>query len=169
MKKLFAIVLVVMLALGTVSALADKELNWTEEYAAQAEQIGGEFVAIEELGLVMWVPADMPAQEVSEGYQAIGYFAIYGNDSAAVALQYVESDGADLMEKVNNIEGAANAEAMTVNGLPCVNFDMPDYDGTCVAFATEKGNVFVITFTPISSEDFKANAQVIMASLQAAE
>ena len=171
MKKLFALLLVLCLLCCSAAMAEGAEANWADVEAA-ANEIGGGFVSIEDLSLVMWLPDGYVVNtDLSEEYTSVGYFAIFAPEdgSGAVALQYVESDGSDLLERVNNIEGAANAETMTVNGLPCVNFDMPESNASCLAFATEKGNVFVITCAPITSEDFAKKATIIIASVQSAE
>ena len=168
MKKLFALMLALCLMLGC-TALADVEVNW-EDVEDAVE--GGDFVTIEELGLDIWIPDDYVDMELDESYTSVGYFKLFGAEdgSGAVAFQYIEAAAdVDLLEAVNAIEGASGAESMIINGLPCVNFDLLEQNASCLAFNTQKGNILVITFAPISSDDFKAKAQFIMASIQSAE
>ena len=171
MKKLFALMLALCLMLGC-TALAEEttELNWADVQSS-AEQIGGQFIPID-LGLAVWAPNDYYVlSDLNEEYTSKGIYAMIAPEdfSGAIALQYVEANGATAMECVANIEGAVDPKEMTINGFPCVNFDLPEMDATCVAFETEKGNLFVISFLPISNAEFAKIATIMVASLQSAE
>jgi len=175
MKKLFALMLTLCLMLCS-AALAEGavEMNWAD-VAPAAEEIGGQFLAIE-LGLAVWAPNDFyVVNEIPEAYAEKGIYGMFaeldneGNMTGAITLQYVKANGATVEECVSNIEGAADPKSMVINGYPCVNFDLPEMDATCVAFGTEQGNLFVISFLPISNPDFATKATIMVASLQSAE
>ena len=167
MKKLFALMLALSLMLGCAALADDLEFNWAD-YEGQAE--GGSFVTVEELGLSLWLPDGYADTELTEEAIDAGCFkAFFAEDGSGVAFLYVEAQGADLMEAVNAIEGATDPESMIVNGLSCVNYDMKEENATCLAFSTEKDNILVIMFGPISDEEYMAKARIIMASIQSAE
>lgn len=88
--------------------------------------------------------------------------------TGVIALQYVEANGATVEECVANIEGATDPKEMVINGLPCINFDLKEMDATCVAFATEQGKLFVLSFLPMSDEKFATVSTIMVASIQTA-
>ena len=176
MKKLSALLLALCLLFSVAVAEDAVVLNW-DSVSQVADDVGGQWLAINDLGLVLWAPNDLyVVEEIPDEYadkDVKGMF-ISRNDetgeiTGTITFQYIEANGADVMECVNAIEGAANAKAMVINGLPCVNYDMPEEDATCVAYATEKGNLFVISFLPVSDEAFAGQALLMMASIQNAQ
>ena len=170
MKKLFALMLALCLLCSAALAEGSVELNWSDVEAA-ANEIGGQFIAID-LGLMVWAPAGyLVLSDLNEEYTSQGIYALIAPEdlSGAIALQYVEANGADVMDCVNAIDGATDAQPMVINGLPCVNFDMAAMDASCVAFGTEQGNLFVVSFMPMSDADFATKATVMVASIQQVE
>ena len=172
MKKLFALLLALCL-LGSF-AMAETtevtEVNWADVEGA-ASEVGGQFVTVEALSMAFWLPEGFVQSELTEDQEAMGFFAIFNaeDNSGRIGMQFIEADGADVMDVIGEIEGASDAEPMLVNGLSCVNFDMKDMDATCLAFGTQNGNILVITFAPMSNEDFAAKAMLVVASIQSAE
>ena len=176
MKKFFALMLALCLLCSVAMAEEADEMNW-EDYAAATEEVEGQWLSISSLGLVLWAPNDfyvvneVPEEFASDDVQ--GMFVSMDEESGAITgaiiFQYIEANGADVMDCVNAIDGAVEAKPMVINGFPCVNFDLPAKDATCVAFGTEQGNLFVSTFLPLSNTDFAAKATIMMASLQSAE
>ena len=171
MKKLCAIVLALALALSAVPALA-AELNWSdvEEYAAQ---IDGRFVLIEQVGAIMWLPDIMQQVELPEEAAEMGYIGAFATDdgSYAVAIQYMDAQGADLSALIPVMEesGATGFEDLVINGIPGLGFDMEAADSSCVAIATEQGYYLIITFSHVSDTEFAQVCQIMAASLQPAE
>jgi len=173
MKKLFALLLALCLLCSVAMAEEATTMNW-EDVAAAAEEVGGQFIAID-LGLMVWAPNDFYViNEIPEAFASQGIYAMFasldeatGEITGAITLQYVEANGATAAECVSNIEGAAEPKDMIINGFPCVNFDLPANDASCVAYETEKGNLFVISFLPMTNVDFAAKATIMVASIQA--
>ena len=175
MKKLFALMLALCLLCSVALAEGPVELNWADVEAA-AEEVGGQFFAIEALGLVVWAPNDFYiVNESPEEYAERGINGMFaavdeeGNLTGAITLQYLDVNGASVEECVAAIEGASDPQDMIINGFPCVSFDLPEMDATCVAYATEQGNLFVVSFLPLSNADFAAKSVIMVASLQSAE
>ena len=174
MKKLFALMLALCLMFSVAMAETAVEMNW-QDVAGAAEEVGGQWFSID-LGLAVWAPNDFfIVNEIPEDYTSKGIYGMFaaldddGNLTGAITLQYVEANGASVEECVANIDGAADAKPMVINGYPCVNFDLPEMDATCVAYGTEQGNLFVVSFLPISNTDFAAKATIMVASIQSAE
>ena len=171
MKKLFAVVLALVLALSTVSALAT-EVTW-EEASVAAEGVDGDFYLIEQVGLAVWVPAvlqpvELPAEAAEDGYIACFMTAEQG---AGFTVQYLDGQGNSLEAFAATMEtaGAVDIENVVINGLPAISFEMPESDASVIACATEAGYYLVFSFSPMSDEGFRATAVVIGASIQAAE
>ena len=106
MKKLFALVLVMILALSAVSAMA-AELNWSDVEEG-ASQIEGDFVTFDEIAVKIWMPAVFQATELTDEDVENGYIGYYmpADESAAVAVQYVNTDGMTLEEYSAKLEEA---------------------------------------------------------------
>ena len=172
MKKLFAVVLALCLLCGC-TAMAETaqavELNWSDVEEV-ANHLGGAFIGID-LGLVIWAPNDyVVLSELAEEYTSKGIYGMIAKEdlTGVIALQYVEANGATVEECVANIEGATDPKEMVINGLQCINFDMKEMDATCVAFATEQGKLFVLSFLPLSDEEFATVSTIMVASIQTA-
>lgn len=168
MKKLFALVLVMILALSAVSAMA-AELNWSDVEEG-ASQIEGDFVTFDEIAVKIWMPAVFQATELTDEDVENGYIGYYmpADESAAVAVQYVNTDGMTLEEYSAKLEeaGLTGIETGTVNGLPCVSYDNTEADASSIAFTTEAGYILEVTCAPMSDEGFAAVAMMIVASIQ---
>lgn len=173
MKKLVAL-LVALCMMCSVTAMAETteavELNWSD-VEELANEIGGVFVQID-LGLVIWAPNGyVVLSELPEEYTEKGIYGMIAKEdlSGAIALQYVDVNGTSLADCVAAIEGASDPREMVINGYPCINFDLKEMDATCVAFATEQGKLFVLSFLPMSDAEFAVVSTVMVASIQSAE
>ena len=122
MKKLFALMLALCLLCSVALAEGPVELNWADVEAA-AEEVGGQFFAIEALGLVVWAPNDFYiVNEIPEEYAERGINGMFaavdeeGNLTGAITLQYLDVNGASVEECVAAIEGASDPQS-TGSGL----------------------------------------------------
>ena len=166
MKKLFALILAVAMMLGC-TALAD-DITWEQvEPAVEAAGITGEFYTFEEIALEVFVPTGMVDSELPDD-SYIGYFA--AEDGSALAVQYVNADGMDLDTYAAGLEavGATEIEMGTVNGLPCVTYEVPANKTVNVAFATQEGYILEAVCGPVETEDAKTGAALILARRGAA-
>ena len=172
MKKLFAIVLALVLALSAIPALAATELNWSDVEAAVAN-VDARFVLIEEVSAIMWVPAELQQIELDKEYLDAGYIGVFTTEDGSyiVGIQYMDVGGAALSDFVAAMTevGGAEFEEGIVNGIPCLTFSLPEADAGCVAIATENGYFLVFTFAPISDEEFATVAGFMIASIQPME
>jgi hypothetical protein len=168
MKKLFALMLALCLMLGC-TALADTDISW-EQVAPllEANGVTGQWYTFEQIAVAIFIPDGLaPAELPDESY--IGYFA--AEDGSAVAVQYVNVDGMDLETYAAALPdaGATGIEAGTVNGLPCVSYDLAESNAMCVAFTTQMGYILEAVVAPVADDNAKLAASVILASIQAVE
>ncbi len=170
MKKLFALVLALCLLCGctALAETATNEITW-EDVApiVEAGNVTGDFYTFDQLSVAIWIPTGMvPAELPDDSY--IGYFVPEDGSEGAVAACYVDMNGADLDTYRDAVEqvGGTDIEMGTVNGFPCVTYELPEQKTVCIAFVTEAGYVFEVAIAPVSTEEEKMAASVIMASIQ---
>ena len=182
MKKVLVGFLVSCMMLSSTAVFAEEtessvtELNW-EDIEAMNEMADediisqGSFVVFDEIDCMMWVPdalqeVELTDEDVEAGY--IGYFQAE-DESATVAVMYVDADGMDYdgyKEYLEGSEDVAEVEEMVVNGNPCISYDMPDNDYTCLTFPTQAGRFLEFTFAPMSDENFQGIVAIMGASIQ---
>ncbi len=173
MKKLFAMMMALILALGCAAGLAEgtetREINWADVEPAVAEVDGG-FVAMEDLGIQMWLPSVITATEITDELAQQGIlYAFAANDGSAgvtVAAQMLP-EGYTIEDYIAGMAeaGATEVETGIINGLNCCTFDMADMDASCVLYSYGENSVVLFSYLPMSDEGFKSTAQVIMCSV----
>ena len=107
-------------------------------------------------------------EDKEEGY--IGYF-MPEDESGAVAVMYVDVNGMSLEEYAEILTseaGATEVEVGTVNGLPCVSYQLPEQDSVSVTFTTEAGYVLEVTCAPLSEENAELVWGAVVSSIQGA-
>ena len=184
MKKLFALILAVLMVLGCVAVASAEQaqtlqLNW-EEYAAEIEAseeakatLAGDFVTMEEIALKLYIPAAFEQVELTDEDREAGYIAYFAmGEDMGIGIQYVDADGMSLEEYAQLLtEDGIECTNAVVNGLPALaySFTENDRETSVLAFSTEMGYILEIAFAPTNDEGFGAVATVLMASVQAAE
>ena len=184
MKKLFALILAVLMVLGCVAVASAEQaqtlqLNW-EEYAAEIEAseeakaaLSGDFVTMEEIALKIYIPAAFEQAELTDEDREAGYIAYFAmGEDMGIGIQYVDADGMSLEEYAQRLtEDGIECTNAVVNGLPALaySFTEDDRETAVLAFSTEKGYILEISFVPANDKGFAAVATVVMASVQAAE
>ena len=168
MKKLFALALALCLLFGC-TALADNEITW-EQVAPMVEGSGitGQWYTFEQIAVKIFIPDGMTPVESSDE-NVIGYFQ--SEDGDAVCVNYVNVDGMDLETYTAALPqvGATEIETGTLNGLPCVTYEVPANKTVNAAFTTQAGYVLEFAMGPIADDNAKVGASIIVASIQAAE
>ena len=174
MKKLSAVLLALCLLLSVAVAETIPEINWeTFEAAINEAGIQGDFYTFNDLAVKFWVPqglnaVELTAEDAEKGY--IGYFT--SEDGATLAFLYVNAEGLSLEDYAAWLQGneeITDVEIAVVNGLPCVNYRMPAQDSVNVAFTTEAGYILEVVCGPVTTDEEKLGASVILASIQSAE
>ena len=168
MKKLFALMLALCLMFSV--AMAETTINW-EDVAPQLEAIGltGQFYTFNEIAVAVFIPTGMsPAELPGENY--IGYFAADDGSGEALAVMYVDMDGMDLENYAAAIAdpsiGATEIEFGTLNGMPCVTYEVPANGTINVAFTTAMGYILEVVVGPLADDNAKIGASYILASVQ---
>lgn len=179
MKKTAALLLSLCMLLTFACALAEaspaaNEINWSD-VEPQITEAGwqGDFVTFDEIAVKLWVPAAMPAVELTDDNRAMGLIGCFATQdgSASVGVQYTDIAGMSLEDFAAKLTetGAADAATGIINGLPVLTYALPADDSACVALTTESGYLFQVIFAPMSDEGFSSVASIMMASLQAEE
>ena len=185
MKKLFALILAVLMVLGCAAVASAEEvqtleLNW-EDIAKEIEASeemkaawSGDFVTMDEIAMKLYIPASFEQTELTDEDREAGYIAYFtmGEDKG-VGIQYVDMGGMSLEEYAQALTEEYGYECTNavVNGLPALaySFTEDDRETAVLAFSTEMGYILEIAFAPTNDEGFAAVAAVLMASVQAAE
>ena len=176
MKKLFAIMMALcLLVSGTALAEAAEEVNWSDvAEVIEASGVNGDFHTFDEIAVKIWIPEGMNAveltqEDIDKGF--IGYFAPE-DQSASLSVVYVDTDGMTLEEygeNLANMEGVTEIEFGTVNGLPCVTYEIPEQSSMSIAFTTEAGYVLEVTCWPLGDENAMLVWGAVTASIQPEE
>ena len=173
MKKFIALLVLICIALMP-AALAEEtpSLNW-EDFAPilEAGGVTGQFYTFDEIAVKMWLPdginpVELTEEDTSKGY--VGYF-MPDDESAAVAVMYVDVNGMTLEQYAEYLTGEADAtevEMGTVNGLPCVSYKLPEQDTVNIAFTTEAGYILEVTCWPLSEENAELVWGAVVSSIQ---
>ena len=164
MKKLFALILAVLMVLGCVAVASAEQaqtlqLNW-EEYAAEIEAseeakaaLSGDFVTMEEIALKIYIPAAFEQAELTDEDREAGYIAYFAmGEDMGIGIQYVDADGMSLEEYAQRLtEDGIECTNAVVNGLPALaySFTEDDRETAVLAFSTEKGYILEISLSLI--------------------
>ena len=169
MKKMFALVVALCLVFTVAVAEEENSITWEQVLPmVEAGDVTGDFYTFDEISLKIWIPAGMvPGELPYENY--IGYFVSEDGSEDAVAVIYVDANGMDLSTYAGQLAeyGATGIEMGTVNGLPCVTYELAEAATMCIAFATQAGYILEVACGPVTSDAEKMGAGVIMASIQA--
>ena len=166
MKKLFALVLALCLLCGC-TALADNEISWEQvEPLLEQSGVNGNLYTFDQIAVAIFIPEGLESVELPDD-SYIGYFA--AEDGSAVAVQYVNVEGMDLETYTAALPGvgATEIETGTVNGLPCVTYEVPANKTMNIAFTTEAGYILEVVVGPVEDDNAKTAAGFIMASIMA--
>lgn len=172
----FVVLAVLLLTFSAVFAQETEtvqEINW-EDIAPALEESGleGEFCAVSDFGIAMWVPVQLHEVELTEEDVENGYISYLTTDDEDVAVAIICADGEgmtleDYMAYLESTEDVSDVEYGLVNGIEAVSYD---YDGNMnLAFITDAGYILEFTFGPMSDEGFATVASIMAASIQTVE
>ena len=172
MKKLLSIVMALCLMMTVALAEEVPSLNWADfEPILEQSGVTGQFYTFDDIAVQMWVPdglnpVELTEEDVANGY--IGYF-MPEDQSAAVAVMYVDINGMSLEDYAAKLPeyGATEIEMGTVNGFPCVSYNLPEQDSVSVTFTTEAGYALEVTCAPASEENAELVWGAVISSIQA--
>ena len=170
MKKLVVLILALCMLCSVAFA---NELTWAS-VEETASQIAGEFKTFDEISVKIWMPDVLKAVELSDDDREGGYIGYYMTEdqSAAVAVQYVNMEGMSLEEyeaQLKEDSEVSDIEAGTVNGLPALSYAIKEKDTGVVAFTTEMGYILEVACGKMSAESLAAVVPFIISSIQSAK
>lgn len=181
MKKIISLIMILAMLLVSASAFAEAAYTYTEYTYDESlfTDIGGEWIAMEGLGLMYYQPdiyltAEVPAELAENG--VIGAFAT--EDSSSVfTVAYgpalnVEGNAAASIEELGafyTATGATNVDVIIVNGIPVLTSMMTENDIINYSVFFEDSTQCVLTFTPASDANTALIAGLMLSSLMIAE
>ena len=179
MKKLFALILSLCLLAGCCAFAEEEEndsmpeINWADAEEA-ASQIDGQFTAIADLGLKIFVPAIFGNAEVTEEQKAAGVIALMSTADGAGRVSFTYQDLGEMEDDafIDELEkaGATEIEWALLNGCDALSYELA-VNGTqttnVVLFNDSK--ILTVSFAPTDDEGFKGVAGIMIASIQPAE
>lgn len=173
MKKLLALLVLACIAL-TSAAMAES-VTWEEVGAAFVENYGleGDFVALSDMGLAIWVPSDLIATEVPEEDAAAGRYALFidQNQECYLAVDAINVEGMTLDQALQNAidSGMTEPEIANINGLDAVTYADPNNNIGVVVLVDTNSNMIIFSFGPVDSDEGKIAYGVISSSLMPLE
>ena len=174
MKKIIAMLALLCAVILPFSAMADTAvITWDEvgAPAVEAFELSGDFVALEDLGLAIWLPDGMEATEVSDEDAAAGRLCLLTDGSCALVIDAVHVDGMTLDQALENAtdNGMFEPEIVNVNGLDVVSYKNEAISAGCIVLVDTNSNMIIFSFTPIEGEIAEIAFGVIMSSLMPLE
>ena len=171
MKKLFAILMALCLFVsGAALAEAAEEVNWSDvAEVIEASGVNGDFHTFDEIAVKIWIPEGLEPVELTQEDVDAGYIGYFQNEEAALAVVYVDVDGASIEDYANSLAGMEDVEniaMLNINGLQGVRYQLPEKDSLNIAFATEAGYILEVTMAPLSAEGADVVWGVVGASIQ---
>lgn len=173
MKKLFALIL----ALGLLCSVASAEetvINWEDMIPViEASGLEGDFVLLEDLGLMIWLPEGMESVEVPEDQAAAGRLALFISEdqTAYFAVDAANVEGMTLDAYYTNVQAAnvEDVEMVTLNGLNAVTYKDNDTNVWSAVLVDTNSNIINFIMGPASDEGSDMVFGIVMSSLQAVE
>lgn len=176
MKKILALVLVLMMAFSCAVA---EEVNAYYFDPAFVEGVEGEFAAIGDLGLMMFIPSNFVVVELSEADIAKGAVAVLAAADGSLSISITVAGVADAEGNlITDLYGLAEFYAANgVNAMEIAYFnDVPALFYTLetpvsynnLAFITEEGYFIVFSFLPNGTEEMANLANSLLFSVMPA-
>ncbi len=158
MKKMLTVLTLLCVALLPFSALAETSvISWDDSAALIADSdLTGDFYAIEELGLQIWIPdelnnVEIPAEEAAAGRM---YLLMDEEQSCYLAIDAVHVDGMTLDMAYENAlnSGMTEPEYVSVNGLDAISYQNDAADIASFVLVDTNSNMIIFSFGPFSEE-----------------
>lgn len=153
-------------------AQTSNEISW-DDVSAAVEEAGweGDFVTFDEIAIKMFVPDVLQPQELTDEDKEQGYIQYFSteDETAAVSVMYVDTDGMDLEEYQTYLENESDVsevEPGVINEIPVLTYTMPETNTACISISTQAGYILEFAFSPMNDEGFASVAQIMMASIQ---
>ncbi len=180
MKKVLALILCLLVALSA-TAFAETAYTYAEYTYDESmfAEIGGEWIAMEGLGLMFYLPDIYLAAEIPEDLAATGVVGLFGaeDSSSALSVSYgpalnVEGNAAASLEELAayyTSVGATMVDIAYINGIPVIMCMLAASDSVNYSVLFEDGTQCILTFTPAADMNTAVLAGLISTTLMAAE
>ena len=174
MKKMFVLLMLVCVAMIPAASLAETEvatITWEEFGEPMVAELGteGEFIALSDLGLAVWLPSSMQSTAPSEEDAAAGRLAMFVDDdgSCALTVDVVNVEGMTLNQAYENAVNSqmVEPEIVNVNGLDILTYGNTAINTGCAVLVDTNGNIVIFSFTPVDSDAGKLAFSIICASI----
>lgn len=175
MKKLFALLVLVCLVLAPAAMAEKASVTWEEIGAPAVEQLGleGNFVALSDMGLAIWVPTVMTQYEPTEEDAAAGRYAIFTdeNQEAYLTIDAINVPDMTLDQAYQNAvdNGMTEPEIVNINGIDALTYGNEAANAGCVVLVDTNYNMIIFSFMPVDSDDGKMAYGIMTSSLMPAE
>ncbi len=178
MKKMLVmltLLCVVLLPFAAMAETATTTITWDEVGAPLVEASGleGDFYALEDIGLAIWLPAGLNAVELSEEDIAAGYLYVLTDDeeTCLITIDAVNVEGMTLDGVLEEAvaQGMFEPEIVIINGLSAVSYKDEANNTGCVVLVDTNCNVITFSLMPIEGEDAELVFGLIMSSLMPLE
>ena len=181
MKKLLVLVITLAMLLVSLSALGEASYTYTEYNYDETmfADIGGEWIAMDGLGLMFYLPDIYAAAEVPEELAEVGTIGLftttdgsgYMNVAYGPALDVngnAAASAEDLAAYCTSL-GATNVDVIIVNGIPVITSLLPANDMLSYSVLFGDGTQCLMSFAPASDANNAVMAALTITSLMAAE
>ena len=181
MKKIISLFMALTMLLVSVSVLAEAAYTYSEYTYDESlfAEIGGEWIAMEGLGLMFYQPDVYLAAELPELLAETGVIGAFATEdsSSVFTVSYgpaVDGEG-NAVESVEELAafyastGATNVDVIIVNGIPVVTSLMEENDMLNYSVFFSDSTQCILTFTPASDANTALLAGLMLTSLMISE
>ena len=168
MKKIAALIVLACIAMMPFAAMAEPvSVTWQEvgePFVAQYE-LKGEAVALKDLGLMIWVPADLVYTETEEE----GRYALFidADQECYLAVDAIATEGMTPDQAYENAVaiGMKDPAIVNINGIDALTYANEESNIGQIVLVDTNGNMIIFSFGPIDSEIGQIAYTVIASSL----
>ena len=168
MKKIAALIVLACIAMMPFAAMAEPvSVTWQEvgePFVAQYE-LKGEAVVLKDLGLMIWVPADLVYTETEEE----GRYALFidADQECYLAVDAIATEGMTLDQAYENAvaNGMKEPAIVNINGIDALTYANEESNIGQIVLVDTNGNMIIFSFGPIDSEIGQIAYTVIASSL----
>lgn len=181
MKKILALVMAMAMLLVSASAFAEATYTYTEYNYDESmfTEIGGEWIAMDGLGLMFYLPDIYLAAEIPEEMAQMGMVGLFGAEDGIGVISVAYGPAVDVNgNPAASIEdlaayytavGATNVDIILVNGIPVVTSLVAENDTLSYTVFFEDSTQCVMSFAPASDTNTALMGGLMITTLMAAE
>ena len=171
MKKIAALLMLVCIAMLPLTSLAATSVTWEEvgQPAVEKFELTGDFVALNDLGLAIWIPSDFVYTEPSAEDAQAGRYALFidKDQECALTIDTVAVEGLTLDQALENAKnsGMFEPEIANINGLDAVTYKNESINAGTVVLVDTNSNAIIFSFAPVNTEVAEIAFGVISSSI----